>query len=165
MAACVPANADSLEPRSPDDPRGLRDRGPAGSTAHRPPHVDHDSEPLDGSLARHPSPLRSPTPPPDDLTTSHGTTPETQPEVRPGSAVTTLATLAIKGRAPKTGYDRDRFGQAWADVDRNGCDTRNDILRRDLTACTIKAGTHGCWCSPARSTTPTPAQTIAFVRG
>ena len=44
-----------------------------------------------------------------------------------------LATLPIKGRAPKTGYDRALFGQAWADVDRNGCDTRNDTLKRDLT--------------------------------
>ncbi len=29
-------------------------------------------------------------------------------------------------------YDRSAFGPAWADVDRNGCDTRNDILARDL---------------------------------
>ena len=35
-------------------------------------------------------------------------------------------------RGPSTGYARERFGQAWADVDRNGCDTRNDVLRRDL---------------------------------
>ena len=27
---------------------------------------------------------------------------------------------------------RDQFGQAWVDADGNGCDTRNDILRRDL---------------------------------
>ena len=44
-------------------------------------------------------------------------------------ALTTLNTLAVKGRAPKTGYDRALFGQAWTDdvnVDsgRNGCDTR-----------------------------------------
>jgi len=36
-----------------------------------------------------------------------------------------------------TGYARENFGQAWSDdvrVDggRNGCDTRNDILRRDF---------------------------------
>ena len=43
-------------------------------------------------------------------------------------ALDVLATLPVKGRAPKTGYDRAQFGQAWADVDRNGCDTRNDIL-------------------------------------
>ncbi|MFE4541536.1 DUF1524 domain-containing protein [Arthrobacter sp. NPDC056727] len=64
-------------------------------------------------------------------------------------AVDLLATLPVKGRAPKTGYARALFGQAWADVDRNGCDTRNDILKRDLTgisytnsvACKVRSGT------------------------
>jgi len=51
--------------------------------------------------------------------------------VQPGLAVVVLETLAVKGRAPKTGNSRELFGQAWADVDRNGCDTRNDILKRD----------------------------------
>jgi hypothetical protein len=41
-----------------------------------------------------------------------------------------LATLEVKGRAPKNGYDRDLFGGSWADVNRSGCDTRNDILAR-----------------------------------
>jgi hypothetical protein len=50
-----------------------------------------------------------------------------------------LRLLPVKGRAPKTGYTRDQFGQAWADVDRNGCDTRNDILKRDLTSIIFKA--------------------------
>ena len=44
-----------------------------------------------------------------------------------------LETLSVKGRAPRTGYDRSLFGPTWADVDQNGCDTRNDILNRDLT--------------------------------
>lgn len=63
------------------------------------------------------------------------------------AAVKTLASLPVKGRAPKTGYDRALFGTAWYDVDRNKCDTRNDVLRRDLTAitpttgCIVKAGT------------------------
>ncbi len=49
------------------------------------------------------------------------------------SAIELLGTLEVKGRAPKTGYDRvGQFGTAWLDVDRNGCDTRNDILDRDL---------------------------------
>ena len=44
------------------------------------------------------------------------------------AALQTLAGLPIKGRAPKTGYTRDQFGQAWTDdVDmeggHNGCDT------------------------------------------
>ena len=46
------------------------------------------------------------------------------------AALAALGTLAIKGRAPMTGYDRDMFGPAWMDTDRNGCDTRNDVLRR-----------------------------------
>ena len=59
------------------------------------------------------------------------TAPKSQPAFA-AKAIDLLATLPIKGRAPKSGYDRALFGQAWADVDRNGCDTRNDILKRDL---------------------------------
>ncbi|GAA3805264.1 HNH endonuclease family protein [Streptomyces coacervatus] len=49
-----------------------------------------------------------------------------------GAALTAAESLTVKGRAPKTGYARDRFGTAWADTDSNGCDTRDDILKRDL---------------------------------
>lgn len=42
------------------------------------------------------------------------------------------------------GYFRDAFGQRWADTDRNGCDTRNDILARDLDDPTFKPGTRDC---------------------
>jgi hypothetical protein len=42
-----------------------------------------------------------------------------------------LGSLAIKGRAPKTGYSRDQFGNNWTEVGQ--CDTRDRILRRDLT--------------------------------
>ncbi|MFM9429987.1 HNH endonuclease family protein [Arthrobacter sp. MP_2.3] len=55
--------------------------------------------------------------------------------VRPvpvGPAEAVLDTLAVQGRAALDNYDRSAFGQAWLDADRNGCDTRNDILRRDL---------------------------------
>jgi len=43
--------------------------------------------------------------------------------------------VATKGRGPKTGYERDAFGYAWMDsadgvpLARNGCDTRNDLLK------------------------------------
>ncbi|MFJ8083726.1 HNH endonuclease family protein [Streptomyces sp. NPDC096205] len=46
-----------------------------------------------------------------------------------------IAELSTKGRGPKTGYDRDEFGYAWMDtadgvpLARNGCDTRNDLLK------------------------------------
>ena len=82
-----------------------------------------------------------------------------------GSARAALATLAVRGRAAKTGYDRGLFGQAWADVDRNGCDTRNDILRRDLTAYQLKSGTHGCLVRSGTLHDPYTGTTIAFVRG
>ncbi|WP_082874329.1 DUF1524 domain-containing protein [Arthrobacter sp. OY3WO11] len=75
-----------------------------------------------------------------------------------------LATLPIKGRAPKTGYDRALFGQAWADVDRNGCDTRNDILQRDLTGITF---TNGVPCKVQSGTLADPytGTSISFLRG
>jgi hypothetical protein len=64
--------------------------------------------------------------------------------VKTGFATAVLETLPVKGRAPKTGFTRAQFGPAWADVDRNGCDTRNDILRRDLTAITYRENTKNC---------------------
>jgi hypothetical protein len=65
-------------------------------------------------------------------------------EVKTGLATAVLETLPVKGRAPKTGFTRAQFGPVWADVDRNGCDTRNDILRRDLTAITYRENTKNC---------------------
>ena len=47
-------------------------------------------------------------------------------------ALILLEEIPVKDRAPKTGYDRDLFGNGWGDPDRNGCDARNDILDRDL---------------------------------
>lgn len=81
------------------------------------------------------------------------------------TALDILATLPIKGRAPKTGYARTEFGQAWADVDRNGCDTRNDILSRDLTAKTFKAGTRDCLVLTGVLADPYTATSISFTRG
>ncbi|MFM6981520.1 MAG: hypothetical protein ACKOWP_01935, partial [Microbacteriaceae bacterium] len=58
----------------------------------------------------------------------------TQPPVaQPGTALAVLDTLAVKDLGPQSGYDREeKFGDSWVDVDWNGCDTRNDILRRDF---------------------------------
>jgi hypothetical protein len=75
-----------------------------------------------------------------------------------------LATLPIKGRAPKTGYDRALFGQAWADVDRNGCDTRNDILQRDLTGITFTKSVP-CKVQSGTLADPYTATSISFLRG
>ncbi|WP_378144480.1 HNH endonuclease family protein [Cnuibacter sp. UC19_7] len=65
---------------------------------------------------------------------------------------------------PIDGYDREAFGKPWADMDRNGCDTRNDILRRDLDAPTMKSGS---WCTVAAGVLDDPytGTTIDFQRG
>ena len=76
-----------------------------------------------------------------------------------------LATIPVKGRAPKTGYSRDQFGQAWADVDRNGCDTRNDMLRRDLSDLALKPGTRDCVVLSGILNDPYTATLINFLRG
>lgn len=77
------------------------------------------------------------------------------------TAPAVLATLEVKGRAPQTGYDRDAFGQRWLDVDRNGCDTRNDILARDLTETAIR----NCRVYAGSLTDPFTGQVIEFERG
>jgi hypothetical protein len=76
-----------------------------------------------------------------------------------------LETLPVKGRAPKTGYSRDQFGQTWADVNRNGCDTRNDILKRDLISITYKPKTRDCVVLTGVLEDKYSGETINFVRG
>jgi hypothetical protein len=80
------------------------------------------------------------------------------------SASALLAGLRVKGRAPHTGYDRALFGPAWADVDGNGCDTRNDVLRRDLSDVTVRPGTHGCVVLSGTLRDPYTEQDIAFTK-
>ena len=81
------------------------------------------------------------------------------------TAVAVLESLAVKGRAAKTGFDRAQFGPVWSDVDHNGCDTRNDILNRDLTAKEFKSGTHGCVVLSGTLSDPYSGEKIPFVRG
>ena len=96
--------------------------------------------------------------------------PLTDPAERPegvqaadGTALALLEELDEKGRAPKTGYDRDSFG--WRDdMDRNGCDTRNDILRRDLEDITLKPGTDGCVVLTGTLLSPFSGESVAFDR-
>ncbi len=47
----------------------------------------------------------------------------------------------------------------------NGCDTRNDILRRDLTDIVIKPGTHGCTVASGVLHDPYTNTVITFTRG
>jgi hypothetical protein len=83
----------------------------------------------------------------------------------PGTALEQLATIAVKGRAPKTGYSREQFGEGWLDPDRNGCDARNDILARDLDNEAFKPGTKDCVVLAGTLADPYTGATIDFVRG
>jgi hypothetical protein len=76
-----------------------------------------------------------------------------------------ISQIQVKGRAPKTGYSRAQFGAAWADVDHNGCDTRNDILKRDLTGFVFRAGTHDCVVLTGILRDPYSGNEIKFTRG
>ncbi len=66
----------------------------------------------------------------------HSTVPSTTTPADPSSTVppseaqAELDKLLVKGRAPKTGYAREQFGNGWGRT--YGCDTRNIILYRDL---------------------------------
>ena len=76
-----------------------------------------------------------------------------------------IETLLVKGRAPKTGYSREAFGPAWKDTDRNGCDTRNDILKRDLSNITFKPGTRNCVVLEGLFRDPYSGEEMIFQRG
>src|SRR5215210_7857726 len=78
------------------------------------------------------------------------------------SAQAALAELLIKGRAPKTGYSREQFGDDWATV--GGCDTRDRMLIRDLTEKTYDPG-DPCEVQRGRLRDPYTATAITFVIG
>lgn len=90
----------------------------------------------------------------------------------PSEALAKLNTLPVKGKAAKTGYSREQFGQAWTDKAKgvvyagNGCDTRNDILKRDLTNIT-KGKVSGCPDGVVSGTLNDPytGKVIQFKRG
>jgi hypothetical protein len=62
-----------------------------------------------------------------------------------------------------TGYDRARFGPAWLDADRNGCDTRNDILRANLVAVRLEG--NGCVVAAGSYDDPYTGSRIDYVVG
>ncbi len=81
------------------------------------------------------------------------------------TAKSELAYLQVKERASKNGYSREQFGPAWDDVDGNKCNTRDDILRRDLTNVRFKAKTHACTVISGTLDDPYTGKTIEFKRG
>jgi hypothetical protein len=82
-----------------------------------------------------------------------------------GSALAAVDALTVKGRAPKTGYSRDRFGPEWADTDHNHCDTRDDILKRDLSKASFRDGAKKCVVTSGVLADPYTGTQITYTRG
>ncbi|WP_435092214.1 HNH endonuclease family protein [Clavibacter michiganensis] len=80
-----------------------------------------------------------------------------------GSARLALEGLEVRAEDRVDGYDRESF--AWrTDVDRNGCDTRNDVLRRDLADAEIRGGTRGCVVQAGALEDPYSGARVSFDR-
>lgn len=140
-----------------------------------------------------PVPTTATTPPPQatEITTARGPVPTTVPSggatsppptTNAPSAKETLAQLLtrvdiVPARPNRRGYDRDCspgsgcvFGTAWNDdtdapLGRNGCDTRNDVLRQDLVDTVIDPKTRGCVVRRGTLHDPYTGRTIRFERG
>ena len=131
------------------------------------PFAGEPNEPVPEPLPPEPAlaPEEAPAPPPPVEAPPSGAPADLVNAARIG-----LPMLEVKGRAPKTGYERELFGQAWSDDvtvagGHNGCDTRNDILARDLDNIVFKEGTRDCVVLTGTLTDPFSAELIEFQRG
>lgn len=75
-----------------------------------------------------------------------------------------LGKLKVRSSGSMSDYSRSNFGAGWKDVDENGCDTRNDILSRDLKRVVLKIGS-SCIVATGTLKDPYTGKTINFVRG
>lgn len=80
------------------------------------------------------------------------------------SALQQLAEIQTRAPVSSSGYSRHEFGERWADVDRNGCDTRNDVLGRDLIQA-VPADQYGCRIGSGVLIDPYSGERIIFRRG
>ena len=78
-------------------------------------------------------------------------------------AAAVLESLLVKGRAPKTGYDRASFGD-WADLNNDGCKTRDEILMRDMKSVTFDPE-EKCQVQTGTLVDPYSGITINFLQG
>lgn len=79
----------------------------------------------------------------------------------PGTALATLETLVVNEFGSNGAYKRASFGETWDDIDRNGCDTRNDILKRDIAGASIDSK---CFVQKGDFNDPYTAKVINFDR-
>lgn len=84
----------------------------------------------------------------------------TQPQSE--NALVALEKLAVKGRAPKTGYERSKFSSGWGEI--NNCSVRELVLLRDLKD--TKLDEDGCRVLTGRlDPDPYSSNVINFTRG
>lgn len=133
LATSLLAGCDAIDSAGPADPS---ETGASAGSGESGGSADTDDSAPDGRAT---SPLKN----------TDGTAPGLAPltgDADLAAARKLIDGLAVKGRGPKTGYERDEFGYAWKDsVDgvpfaRNGCDTRNDLLKRDGEQVEFKSG-------------------------
>ena len=99
-----------------------------------------------------------------------------QPEAGPSPTATPsydtarhqMESLPVRGWDRVQDFNRVRFGEPWSDdvnveFGHNGCNTRDDVLRRDLAQLVVRPGT--CFAQSGTLPDPYSGQTIAFVRG
>lgn len=99
---------------------------------------------------------------------SGGTGPS--PTYSGSAALQALAMLPVRDAASQSGYERGMFGSAWTDsvtveFGKNGCDTRNDILKRDLVHISLEPATKDCTVRTGTLHDPYTGTEIFFRRG
>ncbi|MCX6479820.1 MAG: HNH endonuclease family protein [Mycobacterium sp.] len=103
-----------------------------------------------------------------DPTSSSSPPPAPEAQARYDIARRQLAALPVRGWDRTSDFRRYQFGQAWSDdvnveFGHNGCNTRDDILRRDLTNLVVRPFT--CFAQTGTLVDPYTGTTISFVRG
>ena len=91
--------------------------------------------------------------------------PPPPPPPKPGTALALLAKLPDRGAGRGHRLRWRQVGEIDQDVDKNGCDTRNDVLRRDLTGYALAAKSKGCAVLSGELKDPYTGRTISYVRG
>ena len=76
-----------------------------------------------------------------------------------------LSRLEVVDNQDAPPYVRSEFGEGWADLDGDGCSTRNEILARDLHDVTYRKGTGDCVVQSGILQDPYTGETIRFERG
>lgn len=90
------------------------------------------------------------------------------PSPRFDGARRSLKELPVRGWDRTSDFRRSAFGEAWSDevdveLGHNGCNTRDDILRRDLKNLVVRPFT--CYAQSGTLVDPYTGTAIAFVRG